>query len=89
MQIFVAFDVGDKSVVMENIEENYAQNHHKADESFFIATTGETAKEVANKIGIGEEQDTWGIVISIDSYWGCYDAELWEWLEAKRSANGK
>ena len=56
--------------------------------SFFIATNGETSWEVANKIGLGDDSVSAGIVVSVPAYWGRYDSHLWEWINVRMSASG-
>lgn len=91
MQIFAIFEVEDPSAIEERAKEHYLNNFHKTEAGFFIATTGETTREVAAKLGIGESEEPpmAGVVLAVSSYWGCYFSDLWEWLDVKTSTNGK
>jgi len=89
MQVFVAFNISEPDVVHEKIVEHYADNYLDAGhESFFIATGGETTRQLASKIGLGDDPVASGIVIPVTSYWGRYNRDIWEWINVKQSANG-
>ena len=52
---------------------------------WFISASG-TPREIAQKLGIGAEGEGGigsAVVISINSYWGRANAELWPWLQAR------
>lgn len=90
MQVFVVFNISDPATVQGRIEERYAGNFYKASSnSFFIATGGETTRQVGEKLGFGEENLASGIVLPVTSYWGRYGKDLWEWISVKMDANGK
>ena len=90
MQVFVAFNISASDAVQSKIKEHYPGNFYSAsDNSFFIATDGETTRQVGEKLGFGEENLASGIVIPVTSYWGRYRKELWEWISVKMDANGK
>ena len=93
MQVFAVFKVADSSRVMAGINAHYRNNHYMAGNGvFFIATEGETTRQLATKIGLGDENPdgvTSGIVIPVTSYWGRDNAELWEWISVKQSTNGR
>ena len=90
MQVFVAFNISRPAAVEGRIKERYAGNFYKASSSsFFIATDGETTRQVGEKLGFGEEKLASGIVLPVTSYWGRYGKELWEWISVKMDANGK
>ena len=92
MQVFAVFSVADSSRVKAGIDEHYGNNHYEAaDGVFFIATEGETTRQLATKIGLGDDDGagvTSGIVVPVTSYWGRYNSQLWEWISVKQSSNG-
>ncbi len=91
MQVFVAFNISHQALVRARILKSYDGNYFDAGNgSFFISTDGETTRQVATKIGLGDDADvTSGIVISVTTYWGRYNKDLWEWISVKMNANGK
>lgn len=90
MQVFVAFNISDPAAVQSRIEAQYgAGNFYQASSSFFIATNGETTRQVGEKLGFGDENLASGIVLPVTSCWGRYGKELWEWISVKMDANGK
>ena len=91
MQVFVAFNISAPDVVQSRIEQHYPGNSYRAStDSFFVATDGETTREVGENLGFGDEENlTSGIIIPVTSYWGRYRKELWEWISVKLDANGK
>ena len=90
MQIFVAFNITDPAAVQRKIEHHYGGNFYQAnDSSFFIATEGETTRQVGENLGFGEENLASGIVVPVMGYWGRANPELWEWISVKMEANGK
>ena len=87
MQVFVAFNVSNPEGIRTRIEHEYKMNYYDDGTTFFIATKGETTREVATKIGLGEEPVASGIVLPVTSYWGTYNPEVWEWIGAKTNAS--
>jgi hypothetical protein len=52
---------------------------------WFVSASG-TAKDIAQKLGIGAESEGGigsGVVVSVNSYWGRANADLWPWLSSK------
>ena len=92
MQVFAVFNVRDPSRVKAGIDEHYRDNCHEAgNDAFFIATSGETTRQVATKLGLGDDNPsgvTTGIIIPVTGYWGRYSSDLWEWIVVKQNANG-
>lgn len=93
MQVFAVFKVANPDLVRSTVERRYNANHYDAgDGVFFIATKGETTRQLATKIGLGDETGegtTSGIVLPVTAFWGRYDPDLWEWIGAKQNANGE
>ena len=92
MQVFAVFSVRDPSRVKAGIVKHYRDNHYDTgNDVFFIATSGETTRQVATKLGLGDDNAdgvTTGIIIPVMSYWGRHSSELWEWISVKQNANG-
>lgn len=89
MQVFAIFDVSDPDPVRERIKARYGDNCYETGRnSFFVATEGETTRQLASAIGLGDESASSGIVIPVTSYWGRHDSQLWEWIGVKLNANG-
>ena len=78
---------------MAGIDAHYHNSYFQTgDDVFFIATEGETTRQVATKIGLGDDNPegvTSGIVIPVTSYWGRHSPDLWEWISVKQSSNGR
>ena len=90
MQVFVAFNISDPSLVKSKLEQRYSGRYYDDDRTFFIATEGETTRQLASNIGLGDEEPaTSGIVIPVTSFWGRYNSEVWEWISVKLNANGR
>ena len=91
MQVFVAFNISDPSLVRSKLEQRYSGRYYYDDDrTFFIATEGETTRQLASNIGLGDEEPaTSGIVMPVTTFWGRYNSEVWEWISVKLSANGK
>ena len=93
MQVFAVFKVADPGRVMAGISKHYSSSYYQAgDDVFFIATEGETTRQLATKVGLGDDNPagvTSGIVVPVTSYWGRHNAELWEWISVKQSSNGR
>ena len=92
MQVFAVFSVADPDRVKAGIDQHYGGNHYEvAADVYFVATEGETTRQLATKIGLGDENEagvTSGIVIPVTSHWGRYSSQLWEWISVKQSSNG-
>ena len=93
MQVFAVFNVADPSRVKSGIDAHYRDSCYEVGSGvFFIATAGETTRQLATKIGLGDDIGTGvtsGIVIPVTSYWGRHSTELWEWISVKQSSNGR
>ncbi len=87
MQVFVAFNIGDFNAVSGMAVRYYPKGSRVEGDSIFIATDGETTRQVATRIGLGDDPSSNGIVVPVTSYWGRYDRDLWEWLSAKQRAD--
>ena len=87
MQIFAATDIEDRDLVLKNVNEHYAGNFFDPGRgSIFIASEGETARDVAVKIGLSKDSQpdyTSGVIVSILNYWGHFNRDLWEWINVK------
>ena len=92
MQIFAITDIKDRELVLRCVQENYDGKYFDPGRNtMFVATEGETSKEVAAKVGVSSANTsgfTSGVVFPVESYWGHYDPLLWEWLRAKASSDG-
>ena len=93
MQVFLAIKVQNPRLVEEKIAGRYAGSCYQIDDStFLIATEGETTRQVATNIGLGDgepENVTSGIVMPVTSYWGRYDPDLWDWINVMQRSNGR
>lgn len=93
MQVFAVFAVKSPTRVREGLDEHYGNQYRVVENGvYLLATKDETTREVATKIGLGDEQEdregTSGIVVPVTSYWGRGDPNMWEWIAVKRRANG-
>ena len=88
MQVFVAFNISQPEAVKLKIEHHYTRENYydSGRDSFFIATVGETTRQLATKIGLGDNNVSSGIVVPVTSYWGRYSTELWEWINVKQGS---
>ena len=90
MQVFVAFAVDDFDRVRRGVARYYNNHHYNAGRgAWFIATEGETARQVATKLGLGDVDPadgntTGGIVVPVTSFWGRHSVDLWEWIGTKQ-----
>ena len=89
MQVFAAFSLADSGSMKKSVDENYSGEYYETKQgAFFITTNGETTRQVATKIGLGDEPAGTGVVVPVTSYWGRHNRELWEWSSVKLNANG-
>lgn len=91
MQIFAIADIKDRKLVLDNLEQHYnGKFYDPGEHTIFLASDGETSREVATKIGLSNQSPkyTSGVVLLISGYWGHHNPQLWEWLQAKGSSNG-
>ena len=90
MKVFAAFSIPNPDAVKNKLEKEYPNDFREIGEGvFFIATRGETTRQVADRIGLGLPAVSSGIVVPIVSYWGNHAGETWEWIEAKRGVDGE
>ena len=93
MQIFAVFAVTDETLVQKWLDDHYPDQFWRVGNSaYFLATKDETTREVATKLGLGDQlggqRITSGIVIPVSSYHGRGDSDMWEWIAVKRRSNG-
>ena len=73
-------DVDPGQSVVSKIVSQFPDDHLPInDYTYFVACKGLTTQDLANKIGI-EDGPGVGIVVNVGSYWGRYNASVWEWL---------
>ena len=91
MQIFAVVGIPDKqrARVIQLAEEHYSKaNVYVVPNGAFIASDGETSREVCINLGIGDdEKNLTGVVAMMQYYWGYHDKELWEWITARSRSN--
>ena len=88
MAIFAIVGVANPDLVKDRLEKHFAGSIYVAGERvFFVAAAGRTTREIGEMAGLSPETDaTRGIVLSVTSYWGFHDRELWEWMQVKHNA---
>ena len=90
MQVFVAFKISDPKRVKSELELHYKGNYYDAgDNVYFISTVGETTRQLATKIGLGDDDGvgvTSGIVLPVTNFWGRQNKDLWEWINVSQAA---
>ena len=87
MQLFAILGLTAGQGVLERIQEQFPNDHQLINPlTFFVACEGETTKGLAEKLGIGTEKGSKGIVVPIHSHWGYHNASIWEWLSVKEQA---
>ena len=92
MQVFAV--VGTRSEqrqrVIQLAQSKYTvPNVYVVHDGIFVASDGQTTKEVSRTLGIGDDDnnDT-GVVAMVDHFWGYHDRDLWEWIRARSKSNG-
>ena len=93
MQVFAVFGVENNYRVQNGLREHYRDQHYNVGKGvYLLATKDETTREVATKIGLGDEQEgrelSAGIVVPVTSFWGRGKSEMWEWIVVKKRADG-
>ena len=90
-RVYAVIGFSDLELVKTKIEKYYRHNYYDAGKYiFFIATEGETSRELATKICLGDKNEsgvTSGIVLALTNYWGRYNKGLREWINVKQNAN--
>ena len=90
MQVYAVFDVSNPGRVREGIQKHYPdQNYSGRENTFFIATRGETAQQVAVNLGVSRKaaDTTSGVVVLVTKYWGHYSTDLWDWINANQTSS--
>ena len=87
MPAFAAFDIARRDLVLQRVKEHYPQDHFDPGSgAIFIFSASESASEIAVKIGLSNQAEptyTSGVVVGVQSYWGHYNRNLWNWLNVK------
>jgi len=90
MQVFAAFKISDPERVKSGLERYYEGNYYDAgDNVYFISTDGETTRQLATKIGLGDDNGngfTSGIVVPVTNFWGRQSKDLWEWISVRQGS---
>ena len=90
MQVYAIFDVSDPDRVQEGIRKHYPEHNYIGRAStFFIATRGETSQQVAKNLGVSRKaaNTTSGVVVLVTKYWGHYQTDLWDWINANQTSS--
>ncbi len=93
MQIFAVIGILDdqRAHLIQKAKQKYSEaNVYVVPNAAFIASDGETTKEVSRSIGIGDdEHDFTGVVVNVQYYWGFHNNNLWEWIVTRSKSNGR
>ncbi len=89
MSIFAVLLEQDNPKITNAMAEKLPNDHYKVTStSWFVSFKG-TVKELADLLGItsegGQKKGEAGsaIVLSISTYWGVANTDIWEWMKAK------
>ena len=82
MPVFAVLTDSDDSVVVTRIKSDFANNHYKIAETQWLVDANETAKSLAEKLGLNEAPTF--VIFKVDSYFGNHVKDLWDWLELPR-----
>ena len=91
MNVFMIADILDMKLVKGLVQQHYdGGNYITKRGTIFVASQGETAQKVAEKVGLSKasSQHTSGIVVRISDYWGHNDRQIWKWIEIMEGAGG-
>ena len=93
MQVFAVFAVRDPARVQQGLDEHYPNQYRVVGNSaYLLATKDETTREVATKLGLGDEMQgrtlTSGLIVPVISYWGRGDRDMWEWIAVRQRSDG-
>jgi hypothetical protein len=88
MALFVVLALDNSApVIQTGIEKHFPDNFYAIEKGkWLVATPLVTAKQVSDKIGITNDQDTneiTGLVFRMAGYFGQADKDIWEWIAAK------
>lgn len=65
------------------IERSFANNFLKlADNEWLVAANDLTTQQIGERLGPKGENGKF-VVVSVVSYWGYHDRNIWEWLKVK------
>ena len=69
---------------------HYPKNHCELYENQWLVSGAETVQEICKKLRIDTEPDNSGsaIVLSVASYWGVANPNVWEWLKVNWEKSG-
>jgi len=84
MAIFAVLAPLDNLKIGPALESKFAGNFFRAwNGQWFISASG-TPRQIAEQLGIGSEGENGSaIILSVSSYWGRANVELWPWLAAR------
>jgi len=88
MAIFLVLALKDESraKIEEAIKAKFPDEHYEiADDKWFVNVENLTARQLAERVGIIGGDPVRGLVVSVASYSGRAQPDMWEWLAAKFS----
>ena len=89
MQVFAVFAVSNPQLMIDGLNANFEENYYFVEpNTFFVATTNKTTRQLSDAVGLTGETNLGGIVIPVTSYWGRENPDIWEWINIKMNANG-
>jgi hypothetical protein len=83
MAVFAVLAPLDNQKIGPAIEATFPDNFFRASNGQWFVSAQGTAKQISDRLGISDGTNGGGIVVTVASYWGRTNPDLWPWLAAR------
>lgn len=91
MSLFAVLSPTENPKLIAAIKEHYPDNYQITPTQWIVSAKG-TAQQISDKLGVSAKENLIGsgVILSIKSYWGRSNPDLWDWMKGKmeESDNG-
>lgn len=83
MPVFAVLAPLDNQRIGAAIESVFADNFFRLSNGQWFVSTHGTAQQLSDRLGISDGSNGGGVVVTVASYWGRSNPDLWPWLAAR------
>lgn len=88
MTVFAILETTENQALGERIQHEYPLDHVKVAVGQWLVSDVGNAKTVSDRLGITGDANVRGtMILSISSYYGRHNTEIWEWIKSKMEAS--
>jgi hypothetical protein len=81
--IVITTETDTQAILKSKIPEHFPEDHYDIGNGIWLVSFDGTAKRLFEQLGEDDEGLYGCFVLRFSSYWGRYEADMWEWISTK------